>query len=106
MSLLAALVVIGLVLFWWVYVRGGDRKNRIQGAKRIAYGIPFLAFMFVAGFIFGAYVVLVWIIDSIWQILTGREGLDPNGKATRLHEWRDHNLRFLLGQNSAFRVIP
>jgi hypothetical protein len=102
-TILLALIAVGIL---YLVASGGELENRITGVKRLLFGIPFLAFMFFAGFIFGAYVVAIWILDSLYQILTGNPTFNTQRNVARLHAWRDHNTRFLLGQKDRPRWVP
>jgi len=100
--LLAAAVVGGA---YWLDT--GDNSFRLEALKRLAIGAVFFVFMFLVGFLFGLYIVALWLLDAGFQLLFGREGLvSSGGKSMRLHEWRDNNLRWVAHGEGSPQLIP
>lgn len=95
-----------LVLALVALARTGDNDRRIEAAERILFGIPFLVLMFFLGTIFGAYIVVSFALDTLWELLTGREGFTPEGHAERLWEWKDRNTRWVAYGDGSPKLIP
>lgn len=100
------LAVIGIVAFYYWY-SSGDNTRRIEAIKRSLYGIPYFALMFLAGSIIGGTLLLIWLLDTSWVFLTGREGFASDSHAQRLWDWRDRNMRWLVyGEGPGPKFIP
>jgi len=101
-----ALLAIATVYLLYRWYRSGDNRYRLQAVKRVILGIPFLVLMFLAGAVFGTYVVLVFLLDVAWQFLTGRPGFQGDGYAERLWDWKDRNTRWVITGDETPKVWP
>jgi hypothetical protein len=73
--------------------RGGARLDALW---RLIYLIPLVLGMYVLGFVLYVFFGLWFTLDIIWQLITGRPGLQPGGRATTIHEWLSQNTRFVF----------
>lgn len=105
MVLVELAVLVLLVLGGWV-VLTGDNDRRREAAKRLAFGLPFLLVMALIGTLYGIYVTLTWLIDSLWELVTGRQGFTPGGRASRLEHWRTSNTKWVLTGEGEPRLFP
>jgi hypothetical protein len=98
----ALLFVTTLILY-----RRGDNDRRRTALKRLFFGVPYFVIMFFVGSVFGALLVSLWILDTGWEFVTGREGFRPGGQAERLWEYRDSWVRYIVyGDGARPGLVP
>lgn len=105
MVLLIEIALFILFAAAWVYYVG-DNDRRVEALQRIAFGLPFLLVMAVIGTLFGIYVVVTWVLDTMWVLVTGRRGFRPGGNASRLEHWRTSNTKWILTGEGNPRLFP
>lgn len=80
---------------------------RMEALKRIAWG---LVFIFVVLPIGGGLLLLLggltWAFDSLWQLVTGNEGITSDTPLTSLFDWFKDNVDYLLTGEGDANFIP
>ena len=102
----ALAVIVAAAVVWFLLGAAGYDGRRRQAIGRIAFGVPFLLLTATIGFLFAAYIVLVFAADVLYQLLTGRGGLSSSGNAGRLFEYREQNVKWVMFGDGEPRLIP
>lgn len=65
--------------------------NRMEALVRVWALIWVSIIGYFGGIVFGAVAMVFMVLDVLWQAITGRDGLDPNGRVgsaiVDFYEW-------------------
>jgi hypothetical protein len=61
--------------------------ERVQGATRLLLGLPLYLVAVLLSWVLVAGAVAIWLLDSSWQILTGRDGITSENPVAKVYGW-------------------
>jgi hypothetical protein len=60
-------------------------RTRLSGAARL--GLPAYAIMLLISWPIMVLAILVYLLDTSWQILTGSDGITADNPVAKVHKW-------------------
>jgi hypothetical protein len=79
--------------------------SRKLALKRIVFSIPLMIYTYVGGAIIGFILFPLAMLNILWQLITGRDGLG-NDFIANFFEWMVGNTLFVLTTNGDWRWLP
>lgn len=81
--------------------------KRVDAVKRLVLGVLWYLAMFVVSPVLVILSVLYFVVDVLWQLATGREGLSSDGGfVARLYEWQRENFDYIMYGAGEFKALP
>lgn len=64
-----------------------SRATRVSGAARLLLGLPLYILFVLISWPVVILAAIIWFVDSLWQILTGSDGITAENPVARVHKW-------------------
>lgn len=80
--------------------------NRIDGLRRVVLLIPLFVIIYFLSALIALFLFVWFVIDIVWQILTGSDGLHPGGWGSKLFAYPVDNTRYILLGEGEWSWLP